>query len=112
MGRYSPNRPMSLEVATAIPDGAGGQALAWAPLGTIWVDLRAGGGGERLGPIAPEGRMGFRAYCRAAAQGSPQRPRPDQRLRDGARLFTILAVAEADPVGAWLVCLLREEVPA
>ena len=44
---------------------------------------------ERRGLIAPEGRMLFRLFLRAAPQGSPQRPRPDQRLREGARLFTV-----------------------
>lgn len=112
MARYALNRPMVLEEAVVAPDGAGGHALAWVALGTIWAELRPGAGRERLGPIAPEGAMPFRAYCRAAPQGSPQRPRPDQRLREGARVFTILAVAEADAAGAFLVCALREEVPA
>ncbi len=112
MTGYALNRPMVLEQAVPVPDEAGGQVLAWAGLGTLWVELRPGAGGERLGPIAPEGRMTLRAFCRAAPQGSPQRPRPDQRLREGARIFTILAVAEADAAGAYLVCLLREEVPA
>lgn len=112
MARYALNRPMVLEQAAVAADGAGGHALSWAALGTIWAELRPGAGRERLGPIAPEGATLFRAYCRAAPQGSPQRPRPDQRLREGARIFTILSVAEADAAGAWLVCLLREEVPA
>ena len=106
------NRPLVLEQAVSLPDGAGGQSVTWQALGTLWAELRAGAGRERLGPIAPEGQMAFRAYVRAAPPGSPQRPRPDQRLREGARIFTILAVAEADPTGAWLVCALREEVPA
>lgn len=112
MTRYALNRPLVLEQAASLPDGAGGRTLTWAPLGTIWAELRPGAGGERLGPIAPEGRMTLRAFCRAAPPGSPQRPRPDQRLRDGARIFTILAVAEADVTGAHLVCVVREEVPA
>lgn len=112
MRRYLLNRPMVLEAAQTAPDGAGGQVMTWAALGTLWVELRPGAGGERLGPIAPEGAMAFRAYCRAAPPGSPRRPRPDQRLREGARTFAILAVAEADPDGAHLVCLLRETVPA
>jgi head-tail adaptor len=112
MTRYALNRPMVLEQAVTVSDGAGGRTLAWAALGTLWMELRPGAGGERLGPIAPEGRMALRGFCRAAPQGSPQRPRPDQRLREGDRLFTILAVAEADATGAHLVCLLREEVPA
>lgn len=106
------NRPMVLETAQVSPDGAGGQALAWVALGTLWCELRAGAGGERRGEIIPEGQMRFRIYMRAAPQGSPQRPRPDQRLREGQRLFRILAVSEADPAGGFLVCHAREEVPA
>ena len=84
MARYALNRPMVLEQAAVAADGAGGHSLSWAALGTIWAELRPGAGRERLGPVAPE----------------------------GARIFTILSVAEADAAGAWLVCLLREEVPA
>lgn len=105
----APNRPMALQAETPVPDGAGGHARVWTTLGTLWAELRPGPGGERIGALGPEGRMTLRAFCRAAPQGSPQRPLPGQRLRDGARLFAILAVAEADAAGAWLVCLLREE---
>ncbi|MEZ5750692.1 MAG: head-tail adaptor protein [Paracoccaceae bacterium] len=110
--RYRLNRPMVLEEAQTLADGAGGYATTWTALGTVWADLRAGSGSDRRGPIAPEGRMQFRVYMRAAPQGSPQRPRPDQRLREGARIFTILAVSEADAAGAYLLCHAREEVPA
>jgi head-tail adaptor len=44
--------------------------------------------------------------------GSDRRPRPDQRFREGARLFRILAVAEADAQGLYLTCFAREEVVA
>ncbi|WP_370241323.1 head-tail adaptor protein [Pararhodobacter marinus] len=109
---YALNRPMVLEEAVTTPDGAGGYSQSWSGLGTLWCELRAGSASERRGLIAPEGRMLFRIYLRAARQGSPQRPRPDQRLREGARVFTILAVSEADASGAYLVCHAREEVPA
>ena len=109
---YALNRPMVLEQAVITPDGAGGHVTAWTALGTLWAELRAGAGSERRGAIAPEGRMLFRVFVRATPQGSPQRPRPDQRLREGGRIFTILAVSEADPAGAYLVCHAREEVPA
>ena len=52
------------------------------------------------------------APLRAAPMGSVARPRPEQRLRLGARIFTILAVAERDASGRYLVCFSREEVPA
>jgi len=110
--RYALNRPMVLEDPVTTPDGAGGYTGSWAALGTLWAEVRPGSGTERRGAIAPEGRMTFRIYLRAAPQGSPQRPRPDQRLREGSRVFTILAVSEIDPQGTYLVCHAREEVPA
>ena len=112
MARYYLNRPLVLEEAVSTPDGAGGVSVTWTALGTLWAEMRAGAGSEKLGPIAPEGRMLHRVFTRAAPQGSPQRPRPDQRFRDGARIFTILAVGEADPAGAYLISVVREEVPA
>jgi len=112
MARYALNRPLVLEAAQPTPDGAGGQVLNWTALGTLWAEMRPGGGRERLGLIAPEGQMLHRVYTRAAPQGSPQRPRPDLRFRDEGRVFMILAVGEADVAGAFLVSLVREEVPA
>lgn len=106
------NRPMVLEEPATSADGAGGHVTSWHALGTLWADLRPGSGRELRGVIAPEGRMLFRVFLRAAPQASPQRPRPGQRLRDGERVFRILAVSEADPAGAYLVCHASEEVPA
>jgi len=56
--------------------------------------------------------VAFRITVRGAAVGSPQRPRPEQRFRDGARVFVIVAVTERDPSGAFLTCFAREEEPA
>lgn len=112
MSRYRLNRPMVLEQAQILGDGAGGHDLVWQALGTLWAELRPGAARERRGEIVPQGQMLFRIFLRAAPQGNPQRPRPDQRLREGARVFRILAVSEADAAGAYLVCHAREEVPA
>lgn len=109
---YALTRPMMLQEPFATPDGAGGYTKGWTTLGTLWCELRPGAGSERRGPIAPEGRMLFRIFLRAAPQGSPQRPRPGQRLTEGARVFTLIAVSEAEATGAWLVCHAQEEVPA
>jgi head-tail adaptor len=51
----------------------------------------------------------FRITVRGAPLSSDERPRPDQRLRDGERVFLIHAVAEADPRGHYLVCFASEE---
>jgi head-tail adaptor len=53
--------------------------------------------------------MGYRITVRAAPQGAPSRPKPSQRFRDGARIFSIDAVTESDPGGRFLVCFATEE---
>jgi head-tail adaptor len=111
MMRFSLNRPMALEEPQITSDGAGGYESSWVTLGTHWTELRPGGGRELRGEIVPQGQMSFRIFLRAAPQGSPQRPRPEQRFREGERTFRIVTVSEADPLGAYLVCHAREEVP-
>jgi head-tail adaptor len=111
MNRYSLNRPMLLEQAQITQDGAGGHATDWHILGTHWTELSPGPAREFRGDIVPEGQMTFRIFLRAAPQDSPQRPRPGQRFRDGSRSFSIIAVSEADPLGAFLICHAREGVP-
>lgn len=109
---YRLNRPLVLEQAQVVADLTGGHTVNWVALGTIWAEIRPGAGRERRGDIAPTGEMVLRLFVRAAPLASPQRPRPDQRLRDGARVFRVLAVSEADARGAYLLIHAREEVPA
>ncbi len=49
---------------------------------------------------------------RAAPIGAPSRPRPDQRFREGARIFRIHSVTERDDQGRYLTCFATEEVAA
>ena len=44
--------------------------------------------------------------------GAASRPRPDQRLREGARVFDILTVAEFDPAGRYLEIEAEEGIAA
>jgi head-tail adaptor len=55
-------------------------------------------------------RVKYRMLLRAAPVGAPSRPRPEQRLREGARVFNILTVAEHDPAGRWLEIIAEEGV--
>lgn len=107
--RWSPNRAVVLETPVVTPDCSGGQAVDWVALGTLWVELRAGSLRERAGDTDPRFEPSLRCWLRAAPQGASARPRPGQRLRDKARVFSILSVTEADARGLWLVCALREE---
>ncbi len=106
------NRKLVLEEALRVSDGAGGYALDWQALGTLWAEVSAGTGNERAGEFVTLASVPYRIVVRGAPQGSPSRPRPEQRFRDGARLFRILAVAEADAEGHYLTCFAREEVVA
>ena len=45
---------------------------------------------------------------RTAPVDAPSRPRPGQRLRDGARVFRILTVAESDPTARYLEIVAEE----
>ena len=106
------DRRMVLEAPERVADGAGGFQLAWVVRGVLWVALKPGAGREAAGVEVRAAQVPYRITVRAAPVGSAARPRPEDRLRDGARLFTLLAVTEEDPRGQYLTCFAREEEPA
>jgi len=106
------NRRLVLEDPVEAADGAGGLTVSWVPLGVIWGEVKPSSGREVDGEEVVIATVGFRITVRGAAVGSPQRPRPEQRLRDGVRVFVVLAVTERDLSGAYLTCFAREEEPA
>ncbi|KNG92761.1 head-tail adaptor protein [Pseudaestuariivita atlantica] len=103
------NRQLVLETLDRVPDGAGGFAEIWMPLGTIWADIRARSGRESAGEASALSVVTFRIIVRGAPQGSSMRPVAGQRFRDGGRVFLIEAVAENDAAGRYLVCFAKEE---
>jgi head-tail adaptor len=106
------NRRLELEEPTRVPDGAGGFTLVWQSLGALWAEVTAGTGVERAGEFVTLASVPYRIVVRAAPVGDDRRPRPEQRFREGERLFRILAVAEADRGQHYLTCFAREEVVA
>ncbi|NCQ24258.1 MAG: phage tail protein [Rhodobacteraceae bacterium CG17_big_fil_post_rev_8_21_14_2_50_63_15] len=106
------NRPLVLEEMQRAPDGAGGFVQVWQALGTLWVEVSARSGGGSEGEAVSLARATYRITTRAAPQDSPSRPKAGQRLRDGARVFSILAVTERDPEGRYLIVWAEEEVVA
>ncbi|MEM6636096.1 MAG: head-tail adaptor protein [Pseudomonadota bacterium] len=103
-------RPLVLEEPQQVPDGAGGYTLTWTALGTLWADVRARSGSETAGNLVTVSTVSYRITVRAAPVGAPSRPKPEQRLVDGSRIFQIHAVTERDPDGRYLVCYASEEV--
>jgi len=104
-------RRVVLERPARTPDGAGGFAAGWVPLGTHWAEVVpvASGGAADEG-MAPR-RQRHRITLRAAPPGSPARPVAGQRLREGARIFEIMGVTERDAGARFLVCYTEEAVP-
>lgn len=104
------NRKLTLETAQRLSDGAGGFGETWVALGDHWVEIRAGIGRERPQDFATFSAVHYRIILRATPFGSPSRPRPEQRFREGDRIFHIQAVADLDPAGRYLTCYTYEEV--
>ncbi|QIE46384.1 head-tail adaptor protein [Pseudohalocynthiibacter aestuariivivens] len=110
MGRVTLNRQLVLEAPERTADGAGGYNEVWTVQGTLWAQIKARTGRELTGGAARVSNTAYRITVRAAPYGSPSRPRPEQRFRDGARIFRIEAVAETDPSARLLTCYAEEEV--
>ncbi|MCB2095704.1 MAG: head-tail adaptor protein [Rhodobacteraceae bacterium] len=104
------NRRLVLEEAQRVADGSGGFALNWVALGVLWALVRPGSGRERAGEFVTLSSVGYRITVRAAPENAPSRPKPDQRFREGGRVFRITAVTECDARGHYLTCFAQEEV--
>lgn len=106
------NRKLVLEAPQRVPDGAGGFTTSWSALGTLWAEVASRTGREASGEAAVLSQVSYKITTRAAPIGSDMRPRPEQRFREGARLFLIQAVTEQDAGGHYLTSFATEEVVA
>lgn len=104
------NRRLALEAPVRTPDGTGGYVAGWRVVGTVWAEVIARTGREGGGPGGSVSLQSYRIVVPAAPVGSDRRPRPDQRFREGVRVFTILAIGEDDAGGRYLACEAREEL--
>lgn len=99
-----------LEKPQLVEDGAGGFTQGWIALGTLWAQVDAGTGREAAASGTPVSRVSYKIVVRAAPWGTPERPQPAQRFRDGTRVFNISAVTERDGQGRYLICFAQEEL--
>ena len=104
------SRLLALEEAVRTADGAGGFSEVWTELGQLWGEVTARTGRERAEAGVPVSSVPYRIVVRGAPIGAPSRPKPDQRFRDGSRVYVIQAVSEADPEAHYLTCITVEEV--
>ncbi|MEJ1992965.1 MAG: phage head closure protein [Maritimibacter sp.] len=104
------NRKLLLEAPQQIADGAGGYTTSWIALGTLWAEIRPRSGREREAESFPQATVPYHVIVRAAPDGAPSRPKPEQRFRLGSRIFQIRAVGEYGSDGRYLTCFAKEEV--
>lgn len=109
MRRPRLTRKLSLMVSYRTRDDAGGYTTTWQLLGTLWAQVQHGTGRDAEMAGLTVATVPYRITVRAAPVGSPQRPQPGQRLQDGARIFSVLAVTEADGDLRYLTVFAREE---
>lgn len=102
-------RPLRHEAITRAADGMGGFHESWSDLGLVWAEVTPGTGKVTGGEFHATAQTPYRVRLRASPPGDPARPRPGNRLRDGARLFRILAVSEDDARGLYLRLSAVEE---
>ena len=104
------SRRLMLEAPERVADDMGGFAETWTARGVIWGELspRSGRTVEKGG--AAVSRQSYRIVVRALPAGAPGRPTPEQRFRQGSRVFHIQSVHERSPDGRYLTCLVTEEV--
>ena len=103
------NRALVLEEREKSADGAGGLHSAWRALGTLWTEVRSFSGRESGGLGVAKSKLALKITCRAMPHGSELRPCPEQRFREGSRVYRITAVAEAEPKARYLLCYAVEE---
>ena len=104
------SRRLMLETPQQAADGAGGFTTQWVVLGAVWAEVKRATGRDKASEFASVASVQTRITVRAAPFGAPSRPRPEQRFRDGDRIFLICAVSEADVGSRYLTCFAEEEV--
>ncbi|WP_114283664.1 head-tail adaptor protein [Candidatus Halocynthiibacter alkanivorans] len=104
------NRKLVLEQRQRVADGAGGFTELWQPLGMLWGAIHAGAGRARAEDTVSVSSVPYRITVRASEEGAVSRPQPDQRLREGGRIFSIYAVADHPENAHYLICHTRQEV--
>ncbi len=100
-------KQMTLQAEQQTSDGAGGYALAWVDVATVWADIAPVGGNEYLAA----GRLEAQVTHKITLRWRPDiTPNASMRLTYGARLFNIRAVLNPGEANRWLSILAQEGV--
>jgi len=95
---------LTLEHASATPDGAGGSTLTWSTLATVPADVTPIGADERVLGEGVADVTRHRIVIRKRSDVST-----GDRFRLGDRFFRIRSLTDPQEDGRYLVCLCEEE---
>ncbi len=104
------NTELVLEAPRQIADGGGGFSTIWAPLGTLWAEVRPSSARETAVGARATAGVTHRIVVRSAPEQSPRRPTSDCRFRSGGRIYSIIGVAPVDGQNKYLTCWTEEGV--
>lgn len=92
-----------LEAPQATPDGAGGEAIVWTAVTSLWAELQPLGGGENFAFERAEATIRWRVRIRFRDDVAP-----NMRFSIGPRVLEIRAAFDPDGRRTFLECLAEE----
>ncbi|MDR3425292.1 MAG: phage head closure protein [Alphaproteobacteria bacterium] len=98
-------KQIALQAEQQTPDGAGGYALAWTTLATVWADISPATGREVYTAGHLEGRVTHKVTIRWRSDITIT---TDMRLLYNARTFNIRAVMNQDEANQYATLLVEE----
>jgi SPP1 family predicted phage head-tail adaptor len=112
--RLAPTRPpigalrhrLTLEAPVDAPDAAGGATRTWNVVATLWAAIEPFVSDANFRALRPEQTTTHRITMRWRGDIDGAK-----RLRLGARVFAVIATADADERRRRLVCLCEEVKP-
>lgn len=98
---------VTIQSETPTSDNAGGYALAWTDVATVWAEIEPLGGNEVFAAQHLEGHVTHRVTMRYRGGVTT-----DMRLTCGSRAFNIRAVLNTDERNRWIELLVEEGAAA
>ena len=96
---------VQLETPSGSSDGAGGIALAWTLVDTLWAEIRSASGSEQLNFGRANATLMNNVRIRYRSDITP-----DMRFSLGSRIFEIRRVADPDGRKQWIECICEERL--
>ena len=98
---------VALQAESRAPDAAGGYAVTWTTVATVWARIEPQGAGETVAAGQLTAPVSHRVTVRRRSDISPT---ASMRLLFGSRVFDIRGVLNQDEGNRYLVLICEENV--